>query len=81
MPSHRAVIYRDPYTGDETALTGPETAYYPEARLVEAAVAEGAESRPTASTTAVRRTDRKRMAERARFERSVCETKGAPLPL
>ncbi|GEM_PF-5866842 len=40
MPSHRAVIYRDPYTGDETALTGPETAYYPEARLVEAAVAE-----------------------------------------
>jgi len=43
MPSHRATIYRDPYTGEETVLTGPDTAYYREDRLYETAVAQAHE--------------------------------------
>lgn len=40
MPSYRAVIYRDPYTGEKTVLTGPDSAYDDEQSLIEAAVAE-----------------------------------------
>lgn len=40
MPSYRAAIYRDPFTGTRTILTGPDVAYSDEQSLIEEAVAE-----------------------------------------
>jgi hypothetical protein len=40
MASYRAAIYRDPYSGEETVLTGPASAYASEDNLVEAALVE-----------------------------------------